>query len=136
MVLSPDYPPNVKDIMRVIPDLMKFKDAVFTYGQTIHNPGNGYMDECVQLHEAQHSLQQDKEGGPKRWWKRWIAEPTFRMNQEVEGYGFQYRRFCELHKDRNKRFSYLYQIASSLASKQYGGVISLSEARRRISEYA
>lgn len=135
MVIKIDYPPNIKDIARVITDVMKLKYVVFTYGDVIYNPHNREIDECVGLHEAQHSLQQDQVGGKKRWWKRWLSEPHFRMEQELEGYGYQYRRFCELNKDRNARFSYLYQIASDLASPQYGGVITLSEARRRIAEY-
>lgn len=136
MVISETYPPNIKDIARVIPDVLSYKNAVFTYGDTIHNPGNHVIDECVSLHEATHSLQQDKEGGAKRWWKRWISEPKFRTEQELEGYGHQYRRFCELNRDRNQRAGYLMHISSDLASKQYGGVISLTEARKRIALYA
>lgn len=134
MMVSLEYPPNIKEIRKVI-DLSKFPNAVFTYGHTIHNPSDNPIDEPLQLHEAQHSLQQDQVGGPKKWWKRWLSEPTFRLEQEIEAYGMQWRRFCELHTDRNRRALFLHRVASDLSSEQYGKVISLVEARNRIRKY-
>lgn len=134
MNVSPTYPPNIEDIRKVIP-FESMKNACFTYGDTIHNPSMGDLDECIYLHEAQHAIQQYDVGGPQVWWKRWLSEPIFRIEQELVGYGYQFRRYCELNKDRNKRARYLYTLASDLSSEQYGKVLSLMQVRDRLKEY-
>lgn len=134
MNISPKYPPNVEEIRKVI-NLDNCPRAVFTYGDVIHNPSGGHIDECVGFHEATHSLQQDKVGGPKNWWNRWLTEPHFRLEQELEGYGHQFRKYCEITPDRNLRAKYLFTLASDLSSAQYGKVITLYEARLKIKRY-
>jgi hypothetical protein len=122
-----EFPPNVAKIREVI-DLDRFPRACFTYGRTIYNPSKGHIDEPLGIHEAQHSLQQDAAGGPEAWWNRWLREPKFRAEQELEAYGLQYRRYCELHKDRNERARELQRLAADLSSPQYGSVLSFLDA--------
>lgn len=129
-----DYPPNIDKIHKVIAKAHT-KHACFTYGDAIYNPSKGYIDECVGIHEAQHSIQQDAVGGPEAWWDKWISDVNFRAQQELEGYGLQFRRFCELNTDRNKRALELHRLATDLASPQYGGVISYTTARENIRYY-
>lgn len=128
------YPPNIESIHEVI-DPKYTARACFTYGHAIYNPGGGYIDEPLGLHEATHSFQQDEVGGPEFWWNRWLSDPEFRLKEETVAYGHQYRRYCELEKNRNKRAVFLFNIATDLSSKQYGSVVSLQEARKRIGAY-
>jgi len=53
-------------------------------------PSGGYIDECVGIHEAQHSIQLEAVGGPSVWWDRWLKDIHFRAQQELESYGHQF----------------------------------------------
>lgn len=128
------YPPNIEKIHQVI-DPEDTKHACFTYGDAIHNPSGGYIDECVGIHEAHHSIQQEAVGGPDVWWDRWLHDVNFRARQELEAYGLQFRRFCELNADRNKRAKELHRLATDLSSMQYGGVVAYVDARNCIRAY-
>lgn len=128
------YPPNFQAIISKFPVVASMKNVVFTYGKVIYNPHGGVIDGPLSLHEATHSLQQDKMG-PKKWWMRYLTDDEFRLDQELEAYQNQYRRFCEIHKDRNRQAVFLNRIASDLASQQYGGIITLLEARQRIRNF-
>ena len=138
MITLPKYPPNYKEIEKAFPSIKGQKGVVFTFGGIIFNPSDSYIDEPLALHESMHSLQQDAMGkgatGPKRWWKKYINDPEFRLNQELQAYRVQYKRFCELQKDRNRRAWLLNRIATDLSSEQYGSVISKDEAIRLIRE--
>ena len=131
MMIVVNRPPNFDVIKTAFPIIEGKKGIVYTYGKVIYNPDNGVIDHPLMLHEATHSLQQD-EMGPEAWWEQYLNDPEFRLNQELDAYRNQYRRLCELEKDRNRRASYLFRIASDLSSAQYGSIISLKEARRLI----
>lgn len=128
MEIRNEYPPNIAKIHKVI-DPKETSHACFTYGSTIYNPSHGHIDECVGIHEAQHSLQQDDMGSPEAWWDKWLSDLNFRAQQELEAYGLQFRRFCELNADRNKRAMELHRLATDLSSAQYGKVIGYTDAR-------
>ena len=127
-------PPNLKDIQKAFPAIVGKKGIVYTYGNLIFNPDGGEIDEPLQFHEATHSLQQDGLG-VERWWHCYLTDPGFRLQQEIEAYQNQYRRYCELVKDRNRRAVFLNRIAVDLSSSQYGNIIDLHSARQRISNY-
>lgn len=135
MNIEKAFPPNIDRIHEVI-DSKYTQHACFTYGNIIYNPTGNYIDEPLGLHEAQHSLQQEECGGAEFWWERWLTDKRFRYEQEASAYGVQYRRYCELERHRNKRAVYLFRLASDLSSPQYGSVVSLMEARKRIAEWA
>lgn len=139
MVILPTRPPNFDKIAKAFPVVLTQKGIVYTYGGAIFNPDDCPIDEPLGLHEATHSLQQDKFGsgsrGPERWWKQYLKDPKFRLEQELEAYRNQYRRYCELNLDRNRRARFLNRIALDLASPQYGSVISLAEARKAIADF-
>lgn len=127
-------PPNYNEIGKVF-GFANIERAVFTYGDDIYNPMNGAIDEPLGFHEATHAEQQEREGGPKKWWKRFLTEPKFRLAQELQAYGHQYRRFCELHHDRNLRARELFRLATDISSAQYGRMVSLTEARKQLQRY-
>jgi hypothetical protein len=129
MEIKVEYPPNIELIKKHFP--LK-PGVVFTYGASIYNPDNGFIDEALFYHEMTHSLQQGK--NPEAWWLRYLAEPDFRFVQELEAYQNQYQRFCQLEKDRNKQARFLSRIAWDLSSPLYGKICSLSEARQAIKD--
>ena len=85
------------------------------------------------IHELVHIKQQEKTG-KSLWWELYLAKPEFRLEQEVEAYKAEYRFFSENVNDRNMRFDYLYEIARTLASEQYGKLCTGDEALRLIQQ--
>lgn len=127
MKIVQNFPPNIEAIKS------KFnlhKGVIFTYGDTIYNPDNGDIDEPLLTHEQTHFVQQGTD--PKFWWEMYLNDPEFRYRQELEAYRHQYRKFCQLRKDRNERNRFLTRIAQDLSSEIYGNLCTFNEAMREI----
>ena len=109
-------------------------ETVYSYGDTLFNPAGIEIDEALHQHELTHSKQQEKCGGPDEWWRKYIADPMFRVEQEIEAYANQYKTYCKYDHDRNRQAKYLHIISSYLASPLYKGNISQSDARIKIKQ--
>ena len=106
---------------------------VFTYGDTLYNPGHGEIQDHLLVHEEVHATQQNhNDADAAIWWKRYFEDVNFRVDQEVEAYGAQYKFICKKVKDRNQRSKYLFLMAQHLSSPMYGSVITHSEAVKAI----
>ncbi len=131
MNVKNSFPPNYEEIKSKF-DLEKQK-PVFTYGSTLYNPHMITIPEDLLIHESIHGEQQKHDDTiAKLWWQRYIEDTKFRIDQEIEAYGFQYAFICQKIKDRNMRFKYLHQFAIMLSSKMYGNAIGYNEAKRLI----
>lgn len=122
-----EYPPIIKLIEEKFP-LTGYE--IFAWGDTIYNPSGNPLPVWLIEHEKVHFRQQG--GKPKSWWKSYLKDPQFRLDQELEAHRVEYRVFCRHVKDRNKQIRYLRGIAARLASPMYGGIISPMEASKRI----
>lgn len=127
MIIVKDYPPNIDRIKEKFP---LHRGVVFTYGGILYNPDDGIIDDPLDIHERTHKLQQG--GDPAGWWEKYLSDDFFRFDQELVAYANQYRRFCELNVDKNKRAKFLYRIASDLASDLYGKLCTQQEAMKKI----
>lgn len=107
--------------------------TIFTYGDTIYNPFNVELTQDLIVHEEVHMAQQNNDPTvAKLWWQRYMADPAFRLQQEVEAYGAQYRFICWTVKDRNAQARQLFQLAGFLSGPMYGSVTSQREAMSAI----
>lgn len=105
-------------------------NTFWTYGDTIYNPGGIVIPDHIVVHEEQHMAQQQAyEGGKDAWWKEYLANPRFRLEQEAEAYGAQYRFICNNISDRNKRAFFLMQISRSLSGPLYQVAVTQQQAR-------
>lgn len=95
------------------------KRVIYSWGETIYNPGNVYVDKHLIAHESTHTRQQQEIGGPEVWWKEYFKNKTYRADCELEAYRNQYRSFCYERKDPNIRDKYLKQIVEILTSDMY-----------------
>jgi len=129
MTIKNEWPPNIEKI-RAVFDLSG-KKPVFTWGEILYNPHNCEIPEHLKIHEEIHSKQQVN---PEVWWKRYLEDDKFRLEQELEAYQAQYQYIKRLVKDRNTVAKFLYAIASDLASPMYGGIISFDEAYKKIKQ--
>lgn len=123
-----DWPPNIEAIRAVLPVT---EGNIFAYDHTIYNPGNGYLGPELMAHEEVHFGQQD-DIGVEVWWQRFLDDPEFRLEQEIPAHKAEYDQFCRLNKDRNHRSRFLTILSKRLAAPMYGGIITASQARRRI----
>jgi hypothetical protein len=125
------YPPNLAAIKAALNIDERY--ALFTYGDTVYNPGGRYIPDHLMAHEETHARQQlSFEGGPSQWWKRYLTNSSFRLDQELAAFRAQYefaKREIEDH-DQLARLSHI--MASELSSPMYGNLISLRKATKRI----
>lgn len=101
----------------------------WTYGDILYNPGGHAIPDYVAAHEERHMKQQSEiEGGKDAWWKKYLADPRFRLEQEADAYGAEYRYFCKTRPDRNLRARFLHLKAQQLASPLYQVAVSQQQA--------
>jgi hypothetical protein len=127
-----DVPPNYDEIAAVF----KIKDrlrVVFTYGNTLYVPGGTAIkiDKPLMKHEETHARQQ-KAYGVDDWWERFLHEPAFRLQQELEAYRTQYKNMVDLPLE--DRLGYLEHISNDLAGEIYGNMLTAKEAKAVITE--
>lgn len=120
------YPPNIdkiREIFNVSPD------TIFTYGNTLHNPTNGIIDDALMVHEQTHATQQGDD--PELWWSKYLHDQSFRFKQELEAYRNQYRKF-KAENSRNEAFLLLNKIAKDFSGEMYGYIVDYHRARKLI----
>lgn len=123
------WPPNITEIRaRFNPPA----GTVFAYGDTIYAPhAKGKLPADLVAHESVHFAQQRKAGGPEAWWHRYMTDPRFRLEQEVEAYRVQYAGYI-VGLPRARRRELLAHIARSLSSGMYGSLVTKEQARRLV----
>ncbi len=123
-----EFPPNYKEIKAKFPNLEDSK-PLFAWGDKIFNPFNATVTPDLEVHEAIHRAQQgeDIEG----WWKKYLADPQFRLEQEVPAYAAQYRYFKGSVPQKVSRWL-LERMAQALSGDLYGNLLSYGEAESKI----
>jgi hypothetical protein len=117
MEIINDWPPNIKKIRKYVSPTNK---TIFTYGDTIYNPGGGKIDLALMAHEETHSKQQ-ADVGVDDWWERYLSDNSFRLRQEVQAYKVQ------IKKSGGNR-TLIQKCAHDLSSPIYGEIISYATA--------
>lgn len=121
------FPPNYAEIKaRFNPP----PNTVFAYGDTIYSPSTENLTADLIAHERVHFDQQRKVGGPEAWWRRYIDDPRFRLEQEIEAYRVQYATVAGAPRPERRRL--LAHICKSLASGMYGSLVTKEQARRLV----
>jgi hypothetical protein len=123
-------PPNYDEVAAAF-GLKGRHGVIFAYGDTIYNPSGIFVTPDLVAHETVHSGQQAREGGPEAWWRRYIDDPAFRLEQEVEAYRAQYR-FAAENYGRKQRRDLLAHICRTLAGPLYGRVMTPGQARAAV----
>jgi hypothetical protein len=109
------------------------KGVTFAFGDVIYNPHGANVTPELMAHEKVHGARQG--GDVEGWWRRYIADPQFRFDEELPAHIAEYRAFCANNtagQARNARRMALHHIAARLASPLYGRLVSYDEARRLI----
>ena len=121
------FPPNYAEIKaRFNPP----PNTIFAYGDTIYSPATAELPGHLIVHEETHFAQQAVAGGPEAWWRRYIDDPQFRLEQEIEAYRAQWAAIREL--PRAERRELLVHICKSLSSSMYGRIVTKQQARQLV----
>lgn len=121
------FPPNIDEIRE---RLNPGPSTVFAYGDRIYCPSGADLPPNLIVHEQTHFDQQRNAGGPDAWWRRYLDDPEFRLDQELEAYRAQYAALAGLPRPERRR--YLAHFCKTLASSMYGGLVSKEQARALI----
>lgn len=134
MNIKNELPPNWKLINKNFETNDK---CYFTYGDTIYNPYDLPLPEEIIEHEKVHMQQHEhSRKGAKKWWKKYIEDPEFRIDQEARAYARQYDVYCKNKLDRNHRARYLVTLTHILSGPLYGNSIDFNEAKKLITKYS
>lgn len=127
-----DYPPNYKAIAAAF-NIKDHQNVIFTYGNDLYVPAGEriIIDKPLTKHEETHSRQQ-KAIGIETWWERFLEDPGFRFQQELEAYRNQYRAMAGL--SLADRLGYLDHICKDLSGEIYGNIVTFEEAKAAITE--
>lgn len=136
MQVKNEKPPIFDDACRTF--RVNASTVLFTYGDTIYNPGGVEISDDLMAHEAVHGDQQNhNDTDAALWWGKYLRDPKFRVIQEAEAYGKQYWFICQ-YKTKNKQtqFTVLKRFAEMLSSPLYGECVGLLTAMSLIKEEA
>jgi len=124
-------PPGFEEMLRVFPFANR-AGVMFCFGDTIYNPSKVRVPQWIVEHEAIH-MKQQLNMGVEAWWKRYLIDVNFRLDQEVPAHQAEYRCFCEMNpRDRNARRRALRDMAARLSGVLYGRMIRFEDAQRLI----
>lgn len=124
-------PPNFDQIVAALPGVKDHKNVLFTYGEVVYDPDAAGLTPWLREHEATHVAQQ-RAFGADDWWTRYLAEPKFRLGQEVEAMVAEYKEFCRASPapNRTRRAEFIDVLAYRLSSHVYGYMIRKKDAKR------
>lgn len=90
--ISTDVPPVYKKALAKFGSAANFdRGIVYTYGDIVHVK-SGVLRDDVEAHETVHVVQQTNyPGGAEAWWTRYMSDPDFCLEQELEAYRAQYQ---------------------------------------------
>ena len=104
------------------------RGLVIAYFPNIHTK-NGSLSPDLQAHERTHLYQQEKfPGGVSEWWKKYIDEPAFRLQEETMAYFVQVDYIKKNVIGRNLRRALIKHIVTSFVT-MYGGIITKEQAK-------
>lgn len=121
-----ELPPNYADIIAAFPGI-RGRQPIFAWGDVIYNPHRIQIPPHLVDHERVHSERQGV--SPGLWWQRYIADPRFRLMEELLAHAAEYRAVIgSPNSNRKARRGALKAIAQRLASPLYGSLISVADA--------
>lgn len=133
------WPPNIEAIRAAFP-IEGSDDVIFSYGELVYSPNSQTIHPALQAHERVHCTRQlSRLGGVEEWWRDYIADPAFRLAEEIPAHRAEYiwwaaRPGADRPIDgfRSARLYHLNKIAVRLSSPLYGRLINLSAAKKAI----
>lgn len=110
-----------------------FEKNVFTWGTRIYT--KYALSEPLFSHEKTHCKQQQfSYFWGMVWWVWYVLDERFRLEQELEAYREQYRKFCEQYADREQRTRYARELSEALSGPLYKHIMTFETAFAKITQ--
>jgi hypothetical protein len=122
------FPPLYREINEEFK--VRGRPVIFCHGTTLYNPSRIKITPELMAHETVHSGRQGDD--PDMWWVDYIADPAFRLSEELPAHIAEFADICRRIEARSPRQTALHRIAARLSSPLYGSLIEYNEARERI----
>lgn len=124
------YPPMFEEIAAVFPQARK-PGVVFSWGDWLYNPTGDELLPQIKAHESVHGQRQgETDDGIREWWKEYLYDPAFRLEEELLAHRAELRAVKSWEKDRNDVARALDAIARRMSSSLYGNLLTYQQARR------
>lgn len=125
---SGEIPPIYEELNKYFSIEWK-NDIIITYGGTMYSRRPVIRPDVME-HEKVHVKQQKIFSSPAEWYAKYIHNPEFRLEQELEAYKAQVKwiRDNTEYTTRDMRRSIIRTIASELSSSIYGNIITYHKA--------
>ena len=110
------------------------KGLVITYFPHIHVK-SGHLPPDLEAHESTHLYQQEHYhntsygNGSAGWWKQYLEDPRFRLQEETAAYMVQVEFIRKNLIGRNNRRAHFKHILNSFV-KMYGGIVTKEQAKQ------
>ncbi len=119
-VVRNQYPPNFKEIVKVIPQARK-PGVIFAYGDKIYAPPGAVLPLTPHLeaHEAVHGERQ-RAIGVDEWWRLYLTNIRFRYNEELLAHRAEYLSMIKGAQNPIYIKGALKMVATRLSSSLYG----------------
>jgi hypothetical protein len=122
-----DWPPNIEEIRAVLPAVSR--SNIFAYAGKIYSPSGTDLPPWLIEHEKVH-FQQQKQHGVNLWWKQFLADPLFRLEQEIPAHQREWQVWLQCGKrSRNQKRVTLKSLAKRLSAPMYGNMVSFTAAK-------
>lgn len=135
MIIKKERPPIWDAAVVAFPAVLNMPNVIFSWGDTIYNPGGATISPQLIVHESVHGKRQgrDIEG----WWQRYLIDAEFRVQEEIPAHAAEYAAYCSLSGVTSAQCRmYMHAVASRLSSPLYGRMVRYEEARRLIKSVA
>lgn len=115
------FPPNYSEIRAAFP-FVRGRSVIFAYGDRIYYPSGGKLSPALMEHEGVHGRRQA--GDPAAWWRRYISDTAFRLDEEVVAHKAEYASLARSGGSQ-KDLDY---VVNRLCSPLYGAGITKERA--------
>ena len=130
MKIKEENPPNINEILKY---LTPNYGVIYCYGDTIYNPDKVNITADLVAHEQVHTRQQGV--AIDAWWYKYLIDSEFRLSQELEAYGEQYKFVKEKTSGKLREYI-LDRMAQALSGETYGNLLNFAQAKSKIRNYS
>jgi hypothetical protein len=111
-------PPNYAEIVAALPRAAD-DGVMFAYDGKVYGRGIAkVLTRELDAHERVHIERQGAD--PVGWWKRYVSDLAFRIDEEFRAHRAEYEMYCRRHISPVKRAMFRRKLAERLASPLYG----------------
>lgn len=130
-----DWPPLIDEIDKAFKVRRPNPTVIFAWAtpdeNLIYAPGGQSVSFALRAHELVHCDRQRRHPGKTEgWWADYIADPEFRLYEEVRAHHAEYQYMIRENANRLGRRRALSVVAAKLASPLYGSLVSPAVAKK------